>query len=498
MRILFYFMLGLSAFSPLFGQDTAKCRVLGIVSTFGYLQYYRPETGEKLKSLFEKSDKEEVVIFHYGGSHIQAERPTSYARKLLQQSYGNGGRGLIFNYGAANTYSSINYGSTFKGKWDYAKSFQMPPKIPLGVCGMAVKTNEKGAELYFNFKETIPTESYTIQVLTDVNQRMYDFSVSIDGKPFVFDQSNLKKTENSAFIEFTYSGEIQQITLKTLATDTAASEFRFYGINIQHTEKKGIVYHSLGVGAAPFRSVLYLDKLPAQAKELSPDIVILDFGTNDILYNNAIDSKLSIQMAKAIRQFREINPDVLIVLTSVQDLFYKGKYITAGPLFRDLVDSMARAENCLFWNWYDLSGGLGTIKTWYKEGYCSSDCIHLTAKGYESKGTWLYKSIQNSLQYIGTHPGTSLSIPGKTYELPKPPVKDTTTQNQITPQTNGTNQTVKKTIPVVKKPRTYKVKSGDTLSAIAGKYHTTIAKIKKANGLKSDMIKIGQVLKIPY
>ena len=48
------------------------------------------------------------------------------------------------------------------------------------------------------------------------------------------------------------------------------------------------------------------------------------------------------------------------------------------------------------------------------------------------------------------------------------------------------------------KPKRVTAQSGDTLSAIAGKYRTTISKIKKANGLKSDMIKIGQVLKIPY
>ena len=50
---------------------------------------------------------------------------------------------------------------------------------------------------------------------------------------------------------------------------------------------------------------------------------------------------------------------------------------------------------------------------------------------------------------------------------------------------------------VAPKYRTYKVKSGDSLSTIAVKYHTTVSKIKKANGLRSDMIRIGQVLKIP-
>ena len=45
--------------------------------------------------------------------------------------------------------------------------------------------------------------------------------------------------------------------------------------------------------------------------------------------------------------------------------------------------------------------------------------------------------------------------------------------------------------------RNYKVKPGDTLSEIAQKFHTTVAKIKKANGLRSDVIGIGKVLKIP-
>ena len=47
-------------------------------------------------------------------------------------------------------------------------------------------------------------------------------------------------------------------------------------------------------------------------------------------------------------------------------------------------------------------------------------------------------------------------------------------------------------------PAKYVIKRGDTLSTIARKHHTTITKLKKANGLKnSDTIKIGKVLKVP-
>jgi LysM repeat protein len=43
----------------------------------------------------------------------------------------------------------------------------------------------------------------------------------------------------------------------------------------------------------------------------------------------------------------------------------------------------------------------------------------------------------------------------------------------------------------------YKVKSGDTLSAIAARFGTTVKKLKAANGLSSNVIRVGQVLVIP-
>jgi LysM domain len=43
----------------------------------------------------------------------------------------------------------------------------------------------------------------------------------------------------------------------------------------------------------------------------------------------------------------------------------------------------------------------------------------------------------------------------------------------------------------------YTIKSGDTLGAIARRNGTTVAKLKAANGLKSDMIRTGKTLKIP-
>ncbi len=51
--------------------------------------------------------------------------------------------------------------------------------------------------------------------------------------------------------------------------------------------------------------------------------------------------------------------------------------------------------------------------------------------------------------------------------------------------------------PVVAAQGEYVVQSGDSLSRIAARHGTTVAALKEANGLKSDVIRIGQKLKIP-
>jgi LysM repeat protein len=51
--------------------------------------------------------------------------------------------------------------------------------------------------------------------------------------------------------------------------------------------------------------------------------------------------------------------------------------------------------------------------------------------------------------------------------------------------------------PASEAPQTYTVNEGDTLSAIATRFGTSVAAIQAANGLNSDVINVGQVLVVP-
>ena len=70
-------------------------------------------------------------------------------------------------------------------------------------------------------------------------------------------------------------------------------------------------------------------------------------------------------------------------------------------------------------------------------------------------------------------------------------VTNTNTNNTQVKTTNTTN-TTKSTGSYQTQKSYYKVKSGDNLGRIAGKYHVTVSSLKSWNGLKSDNIYVGQ------
>lgn len=87
--------------------------------------------------------------------------------------------------------------------------------------------------------------------------------------------------------------------------------------------------------------------------------------------------------------------------------------------------------------------------------------------------------------------------------LEKKQVKDEVVADTLTDTVSSVNVEVEKVQPKVKKAEKpkkqtvyHKVRKGETLSAIARKYGTTVKKIKQLNGLKSDKLKIGKNLKV--
>ena len=461
-------------------------KLLGIDTSYSFIQFPTNEAALLFQRNMNKSlTGGRTVVYHYGASHIQSEIVTTEACKFLKKKYGNAGPGFLFPFSAANTYNSINCKTSHTGDWTYSKSFQLPPKIPLGIRGMTVSTQDTSASFTITLNTPFPNEKYFLQLFMDLNALTPEFQLCINEDIcYDFNHDSLMIHLNESFLPIYFEGEIKTVELEWIGSGEEGEVLTCYGINVEHENKKGLLYESFGVGASAFQSVLSIAKLEDQAPQFLPDIVIIDFGTNNILYTNKMDNNIPRYVNETVAKFKAINPHVSIILTSMQDLYKNGRYIDAGIRFNEVVDSMAHATNSLYWNFYDLSGGYKKIKFWNEQGYAQKDFIHLTKKGYELKGYLLYSSIENSLALLKKNSSQdSLRIPVKKY-------------TELRAQKNEESHSSEHAETTSSEKKVYFVKKGDTLSGIAQKHKTTVSKLKKLNHLKSDNLQIGQKLKL--
>ena len=142
-----------------------------------------------------------------------------------------------------------------------------------------------------------------------------------------------------------------------------------------------------------------MDQFENQIKDINPSLIILDFGTNDILYTDTVKPALENEIKEIIRKINRINPNTSILLCSTQDIYYKNKNISATEAYSKLLGKIAKEMNVCFWDWFWLSGGKAQLKTWESQGLAKSDYIHLTNNGYKVKGQLLFDAIENTYNY---------------------------------------------------------------------------------------------------
>ena len=372
--------------------------------SINYVQFYHKSAIKHFQESLNQTGKLKVSIMHMGDSHIQSEIPTGVARQLLQQKYGDGGRGLVFPYSAAKTYSSIHYSSKHEGSWQYAKTLKVPPSIPLGIMGMSVKTEDSTASLTYTFNSKFPSTYKTLKIYCNIDSLSYDINIETDGMVYPVEINAARLPKNLPYVLVNVQSLSNVITLKCIKTAKSQNQFLFYGLEISSNEDKGIVYHSAGVGGSRFKGLLHIEKFNSHLKTINPDLVILDLGTNDFLYDDSIKSNLRAEIVEIITNVRVATPLASVLLCSTQDLYYKQKNIESCEKFSTMLQGIAKELDCALWDWFWISGGPKVLKNWQAEGLARTDLIHLTNSGYKVKGKLLYDGIENTMAYIKKFP----------------------------------------------------------------------------------------------
>lgn len=444
---------------------------------FNVIQFPNRNVLSKAAQAWKSASKEQFVVLHLGDSHLQNENLPNKARTLIQGLLGNGGIGLIQPFSIVKSYDASFYKSTHTGNWEYAKSYQLPPKLPLGVRGMTAKTLDSLASFTLKFSSIVSESNKQLTLFVDNSVSSFVPSILTDSVP-----AQLISAKPGVMV-FGIDKPFKNLTLTLAKTSPEQNQFMMSGMSLLNSQR-GAVWHNAGVGASQYKSVLYEQQFSEQAKYLDPDLVIIDFGTNDFLYANQVPPNLESEILRVIEKVRLACPEASIIVTSAQDMSYKGRHVSAGQDFALLMKQIAKETQCGFWDWYQVSGGPKSMTTWLSQSYAVKDGIHLNAKGSAFKASMLVEALGNTIKRLDTDPQLTELI----LENPSLPVVIDQPVNEVSKK--------EKSAPKSAPTKNIEVKKGQTLSQIAEKYHISIRQLKKLNHLNSDKIKIGQELRI--
>lgn len=473
--------------------------------SLNYVQYYQRDVLAYLYYKWKLAPKDKFSVVFFGDSHLQQGAYPDAFRKRLQAVLGNGGKGLLTAFSAANTYSNADYKTTHEGKWQYTKSFMNTLKLPLGVSGMSVRTEKLPASLTFSFKEPLNTENNLLTIFCKKSPESFDIKLIIDETQHI--QISTDNTDAMPFIRIAIPPVKHSLRLELEKNRENQWFFEFYGMVLENNQNKNAILHNAGVGAAKYGSVLRKELLAKQLPYFKPDLIVLDFGTNDYLYDDKIAPNLENQIREIIAKIRNICPDAVILLTTAQDLYWRKVNIKSGLAFSELIHKIASETKCLVYDWYWVAGGQTVMRDWFKAGLTLPDMVHLNAQGYTLKGNLFFEALLNSFQYFEKNPQkTHFLLNVDTLKQAQAHFQQkrifaygysaSNTKKPVKPKDSiEKNQTI---VPVKNQPKpqniTYIVKQGDTLFTIAQKYKVSVSQLQTWNKLTDSHLRIGQAL----
>lgn len=387
------------------GADPAKSLVAHIPPEINTLEAANPQLLDRLLNQWQGTQTGRFTVLHFGDSHVQGGFGAQITRHKLQAMAGSAGRGMVFPYSIAKTYSQNDYKSTFEGEWSTANSIQVFPKMPLGVSGFVARTSNVQAAFTLQFNQQFEPGGKILKIMYRASSPGY--LIRIQSGQWQYEaaaQAADSSPGGTQVLEMSLPQLHDSIRFEMFNADPKADDwFEFFGLSIENPSP-GVIYHNLGVGGAAYGALQTQAYFESQSSVLSPDLVILDWGTNDLIYKNTVPESLQSTIVSTIRKVRAAHPQALIMLTTVQDTFFRRRPVTATAEFAQLVRRIAQENDCLLYDWYRVAGGRDAMRTWYAYGLALPDHVHLSGSGYAIKGELLALAMLNAMAWRQHNP----------------------------------------------------------------------------------------------
>lgn len=339
-----------------------------------------------------KFNDRQLLIYHFGGSHIQADAYPHRVRTHLQvfDTCMRGPRGWIFPFSAVATNNPSNYHVQHTGKWTAVRSpVKKDSSKILGLMGISASTKDSVSTIkIFNGASDSSFRLMRVRVYHNFQSGNYDLRVTGINDPI-----KVMLDPVAGFTEFDlpYPSDTLNLVVERCTTDTLP--FTLYGIVLLNAEP-GIIYNSIGVNGASFESYLRCQLFDQQLAQLPPDLAIISIGTNDANDSGFSPEKYAGNYEAFVHKIQKANPGCALIFTVPNDNYYKYRYPQKNVAkCRTVIYELAKKYDAGIWDFYDIMGGFGSSQKWYRDKLMKKDRIHFTKEGYDIKGDLFYEAF---------------------------------------------------------------------------------------------------------
>ncbi len=375
---------------------------------------------EALAALDRGDRQESVTILHLGDEHIAADRITAELRAQFHARFGNAGRGLM----APGVFRIAGARISREGDWRVASSAEGDAG-PFGLTGVRL-TGRNGATLNMTMLES-PFDWAELTFATGPDAG--DAYVAVEDKGDVVST----RTANETWQRIKINAGGSALSVRAVGSEPV----RLLSWRVMR-ENPGVRYVNLGVpNARVDTAAVWSDAfVKADLTHLSPDLIILGYGTN-----SSFDDALNTQQYAAatdnlIARVRAALPDVSLIIVGPPDVAtlpphargrstdacrplsaeeranYDRLLIAESPRLarwyppiglvevRRALRSAASRHAAFFWNWSEAMGGPCSIHTWVHATppLAAPDHRNLTPEGARKIARALYRDLMQGFE----------------------------------------------------------------------------------------------------
>lgn len=395
----FLLLIGFLSFS--FAQNTSNENFMQLPpfvnAEANYIHY-----AEQLKDFYQKLEKlkngeiDRVNILHIGDSHLQGGYLTGELRRLLQNKFGNAGRGLIFPYQLVKTNAPFDIQSKSDIVWECSKNVSYQHNVPIGICGYSIRTSNPS----FNVDIQLRHQEDHFDKITILNSQNEDkFELELWGNA---EEGKLvsDKIPFKAGTCYLLNQPRTGLTVNGKKSDSEDGQYTLQGIILEKSKAKGILYNAVGVNGAGFYSYYRSANFLEQLQAMEPDLIIISLGTNEAAVNTLNGIELKNIISAFLNNLKEKSNCKSILMATPPDIYLRARYKTKNSMdIADIMHDLAKTKGSFaVWDFYEVMGGYGSVNDWFNSKLAAWDRIHYTIEGYQLQAQLLFQALMKEIK----------------------------------------------------------------------------------------------------